>query len=232
MIARFARFATTSARHALPVGGVFAANWHPAAIIAVYWIESVLLVLATAGLCYLLKRRTDDASIAALRLDGREDEIRAIEDERRELRKAAIEPGDVLLFYLGSLFVFAGFLGGVITIMIGNGHLESMRWHELSDGAQAMALVVAIGLAIDLWRFEHFTVAAVAARVNDCLVRWSLFWLLGFVGTILIAVTGRPMIFFGFFAALKIIFESWARLARFFGWKSLKDRQADAANAG
>jgi hypothetical protein len=60
-------------------------------------------------------------------------------------------------------------------------------------------------------------------RVNGCMQRWGLFWLLGFGGTALMVYTGRPAIFFGLFAALKITFESWARIALALGWKASAD---------
>jgi hypothetical protein len=83
-----------------------------------------------------------------------------------------------------------------------------------------------VTLALDVWRFDSLDVAAVAGRVNACLSRWAMFWLVGFVGTGLMVVTGKPTIIFGFFAVLKVVFESWARVARLFGWRSLNDRQA------
>ena len=141
-------------------------------------------------------------------------------------------PKFVLLFHLGSLGIFGAFLAGIVFIMIGNGHLaEPVRWRELGEGAEAMLIVVAIGLTMDLWGFRQWTVADVQARVDACMVRWALLWMLGFFGTAVMVFTGRPTFFFGFFAGLKVLFESWARLARMFGWRSLKDREADAAKS-
>ena len=226
MLARVAQFLTTSARHALPLGGIFAVEWHPFTALAVYWVESVLLVLAAALLALMIKRRLSDRAIAEARAAGDEDEAKGLAVEAARLRAAAIAPKDVLAFHLGSLFVFAGFLGGVTIIIVGNGHLEPVRWGELTQGIQAMAIVATITFALDVWRFDSLDVAAVAGRVNACLARWAMFWLVGFFGTGLAMFTGRPTIIFGFFAVLKVIFESWARLAQLFGWRSLKDRQA------
>jgi len=198
----------TVARHAVPLGGLFGRDWHPVVAIVVYWLESVLLALATAGLCALMMRRTRSS----------------------EVDKAGIHPRDVLIFHLGSLLVFGGFLAGVLIILIGNGHVEGpIDVRQVREGALAMLAVVAAGLVIDLWRFEAFTVDEVRARVDACTARWGLFWLLGFFGTILMAVTGRPAIFLGFFGVLKITLESWARVARVFGWRSVKERSTEAA---
>jgi hypothetical protein len=71
----------------------------------------------------------------------------------------------------------------------------------------------------------------VQSRVDACLVRWGLLWMLGFFGTAIMVFSGRPTFFFGFFAGLKVLFETWGRLARMFGWRSLKDREADAKRA-
>lgn len=72
---------------------------------------------------------------------------------------------------------------------------------------------------------------ALRNRVDACLTRWALFWLVGFFGTILMAVTGRPAIIFGFFAVLKVVFESWGQATRFFGWRSLNERGMAVRNS-
>lgn len=194
--------------------------------IGVYWIESVLLVLTTVVLSALLQRRTSERLIHEARQDGDEIAARELEEQRVQLRAAAIQPKDVLAFHLGSLLVFGGFLAGVILILVGNGHVEPIRWEELGQGTLAMLAIVVVAFTVDLWTFDRCTVAQMSARVNSCLARWGLFWLLGFGGTLVMAVSGRPMLFFGVFAALKVLFETWAGLARLFGWRSLKDRAA------
>ena len=224
MIGRVSQFLATCARHAVPLGGIFAQEWHPITALAVYWLESVLLVLAVALFCALMYRRTSQAAINDARRADDKDAARRLGAQRKELQNAHIVPSDVLAFYLGSLLVFAGFLGGVMVILVGNGHIEPPRWGEMADAALVITIVVAISVSIDLFRFDRLTVSALRSRVDACLARWSLFWLVGFFGTILIAVTGRPTIIFGFFAVLKVLFESWARIASVLGWRSLQDR--------
>jgi hypothetical protein len=233
LLARAGQFLATVARHAVPLGGLFGRDWHPVTALGVYWLESVLLVLAAAGLCVLIQRRISaDAASALAREGGDGPATRAVAAERAALVAAHISPKFVLLFHLGSLGIFGAFLAGIVFIMIGNGHLaEPVRWGELGEGAEAMLIVVAIGFTMDLWAFRQWTVADVQARVDACMVRWALLWMLGFFGTALMVFTGRPTFFFGFFAGLKVLFESWARLARMFGWRSLKDREADAAKS-
>ncbi len=69
LAARIGQFVTTVARHAVPIGGVFGRDWHPASAIAVYWVESVLLVLATAALCALFVRRTPPSDVERAGID-------------------------------------------------------------------------------------------------------------------------------------------------------------------
>jgi hypothetical protein len=205
LVARISRFFTSVARHAVPLGGIFGRDWHPVTAVAVYWLESVLLVLATVTLCALIQRRSSEAAVAT----------------------AGVHARDVLLFHGGSQLIFGGFFGGILIILVGNGYLpEPFRWSELLQAAEAMLIIVAIGLTIDLWTFNRFTITTVQSRVDACTTRWALFWLLGFFGTMMMMFSGRAMVFFGFFAVLKTVFESWGAVARLFGWKSLKQREA------
>lgn len=222
MFARAGTWLTTIARHAVPFGGLLGREWHPVVALGVYWFESLLLVLVAAGLSALIHRRASPAALADARQSDDAAGMRAIAEEQRALTIASIRPSDVLIFHLGSLFVIGGFLAGVMIILIGNGRIDRpVDWLELRDGALAMLLVVAVAFAIDLWRFDRLTVTEARERVDACMSRWGLFWLLCFFGTILMAFTERPTIFFTFFAGLKVVFESWARLARLFGWRSI-----------
>ena len=101
LIARIGQSITTLLRHLVPIGSIFGRSWHPVTALVVYWLESLLLVLATAGLCALMQRRATDTEIDA----------------------AGIRPRDVLMFHLGSMFVIGGFLGGVLVILVGNGYV-------------------------------------------------------------------------------------------------------------
>jgi hypothetical protein len=91
---------------------------------------------------------------------------------------------------------------------------------EFRDAADAMMLVVAVSFGLEMLTFRAMSVTAVQSRVNACLGRWALLWLLGFVGTILLLFTGRPGAFIGWFAILKAVWEGWGMLARIFGWSS------------
>ncbi len=225
MIARALSFLTTLTRQAVPLGGIFGRDWQPVTAIAVYWLESLLLALVAVALCALAKRRTSPAVVEQLRAAGDLDGVRALEAEREAARAAGIEPRDVFAFHVGSMVLFGIFVAMVLAIIIGKGDLQQVfEWHEVRDGALAMIVVVAVGFAIDLWRFPAMPVAAVQARVTACFARWGLFWLLGFFGVGLMLLTGRAGIFIGLFAGLKVTWEVWASLARTFGWRSLGEQ--------
>jgi hypothetical protein len=72
------------------------------------------------------------------------------------------------------------------------------------------------------------SVTDVQSRVDSCMARWALFWILGFFGVLVLLFTGRAWLFFGLFAGLKTTWEVWGGLARMFGWQSLKEREAAA----
>jgi hypothetical protein len=223
-IARILDFIPTTVRQIIPLNGVFAEGWQPTTAIALYWFESVLLATIAVVLCWRFQRRTSDAAIAAAHAGGDSETAAALEAERALARGAGIDAGGVLAFHGGSLFVFGGFLGGVLLILIGNKHLPPFDWEEFFDGADAMMLVIALGFAFEMLTFRTMNVKAIQSRVNACLGRWALLWLLGFVGTILMVTTGRASAFVGWFAILKATWEGWGMLARLFGWTSLQER--------
>jgi hypothetical protein len=91
-----------------------------------------------------------------------------------------------------------------------------------------MVVIVSFGFLFDLWRFDSYNAIDLRRRVDACLARWGLFWMLGFFGPLIMFLSGRPLWFLGFFSVLKVVFESWARLAQLFGWRSWKDQQEAA----
>jgi len=225
-IARILDLIPATLRQVIPLNGIFADGWQPSTAIALYWFESVLLLVIAVVLCWRLQRRTSDDAIAFARDSGDSAAAAALAAEREAARKAGINPRDVLLFHGGSLAIFGAFLGGVLLILIGNHHIAPFAWEEFRDGADAMMLVVAVGFGLEMLSFRSMGVAAVQNRVDACLGRWALLWLLGFVGTFLLAFTGRPSVFMGWFAILKAVWEGWGTLARLFGWTSLQEREA------
>jgi hypothetical protein len=206
MLARVLDLIPTSLRQFIPLNGIFAEAWKPSTAIALYWFESLLLAVVAVALCWRLQRRTPE--------------------EQLLVKKASIEPGPVAVFHVGSLAVFGAFLGGILFILTAKGHLPPFDFQEFRGAATSMMLVIGVGFVLDMIVFQSIGVAAVESRVNACLGRWALLWLLGFAGTAMLVFTGRPGTFIGFFAILKTVWEVWGMLARLFGWKSLKERNA------
>ncbi|HEY6508912.1 MAG TPA: hypothetical protein VIY56_12920, partial [Vicinamibacterales bacterium] len=163
-------------------------------------------------------------AIAAARADEDPAAVAALTAERQEATAAGVNPGDVLLFHGGSLAVFGVFLALLMLILSSKGHLAPFDWREFRGAAEVMVAVVAVGVVVDLLLFQSMSVAAVQSRVNSCMARWALLWLLAFVGTLLLLFTGRAGAFIGLFAILKAVWETWALLAWRFGWTSLRDR--------
>jgi hypothetical protein len=223
-IARVLDLIPTTVRQIIPLNGIFADGWQPSTAIALYWFESVLLVVIAVVLCWRLQRRTSDDAIASARASGDTAAAAMLAAERQRAKDAGVEPGAVLLFHGASLAIFGVFLGAILFILTAKKHLAPFAWEEFRDGADAMMLVIAVGFALEMLTFRSMNVAAVQSRVNACLGRWALLWLLGFVGTMLLIFTGRPGAFIGWFAILKAVWEGWGTLARLFGWTSLQER--------
>jgi hypothetical protein len=207
-MARIFDLIPTTFRQIIPLNGIFVDGWHPSTAIVLYWFESLLLAVIAVVLCWRFERRAVDA------------------EEREAAKEAGIDPRAVAAFHVGSLAVFGGFLGGILLILIGNKHLPPFNWAEFRDGADAMMLVIGVSFAFEMLSFRSMGVAAVQGRVHACLGRWALLWLLGFVGTVLLVLTGRPSAFITWFAILKAVWEVWGAMARVFGWKSLQEQAA------
>lgn len=226
MVKRVIDVVLTGARQAVPVGGIFALGWQPVVALAVYWIESVLLVAIAVELCVRARARTSEAAIAETRGAGDEAYADALQAEARTLAAAGVAPRDVLLFHGASMALFGVFFAGIVILLTLNGRIEPVDWTELQSAAAGIAAVLGLGFAFDYLMMPDPPVTVVQARVNACLGRWALMWLLGFGGLAAMAFTGRPLIFFQVFAVLKVTWEIWGLLARKLGWKSLQDRAA------
>ena len=224
MLRRFVDFIATAVRQAVPIGGIFGLGWQPATAIAVYGLESALLAGIAVAACFQLRSRTSAAAIAQSRAAGDLAHAEALQAAQHASRTAGVNPHDVLLFHGSSLAVFGVFFAAILLMMARKGGLaEAFDLAELRHGATTMAIVVASGFALEQLMVPEPGVSAVQSRVNACLGRWSLLWLLGFGGTAMLAFTDRPQRFFQLFAVLTLTWEAWGALARVFGWTSLQD---------
>ncbi len=184
---------------AVPVGGVLVLAWPAAGGLVLYWIESVLVLGATALLLALFVRRTRASGNAA---------------DLAGLAAAGIRPRDVLLVQGGALGIFGLFFGGFLFILVANGHIASAGLQRALAGVPVLAGIVALGLVFDLVRLPRLTLVEMTSRVNAGVRRSAIFWFVGFFGALGATFFGKPLLLFGLFAGIKTLFEIGAVLER------------------
>lgn len=179
---------------AVPAGGVVFASWTTGAAIALYWVESVLLLCA----CLVLIVRCPAPPRGAEPLPKWK---------------------DVLLVHGGAYGIFGAF-GAAMLLILSQRPGLAFDVADFRTGLPLMAVCVALGLALDLVELPRRGAELALARVNEGNSRFVLFWLVGFFGTLAAAFTGRGGLFFGVFAGVK----TWFELGRFLGWEGVLRR--------
>lgn len=200
------RTASVFGAQSVPLGGVLAADWTPATGLALFWIESVALAFAAAGLAALLHW---DARRRASRPGAAEHARHEHAAPRRldEVVRAHIRPKDILAFHVVSYVAFGIFLSGVLYMISQNTGGVHVNLDALLWGGAAVVGFVIVGAIVDAVDFRTLPTATVVARVDACSGRWAMFWVLGFFGPILIAVFGKPLLIFALFGGLKALWE-------------------------
>ncbi len=183
---RLLGFGARLTAQAIPAGGVYLASWATGSALALYWVESVLLLLATL----VLVARSPKAPSSG---------------EIPKWREVAIVHG-------GAYSVFGLFLAGFMLVASEN-HGISFVAPDFQAGLPLMALCVAVGLAVDLADLKHRGQGLVSARVEDGNGRFAVFWLVGFFGTLAAVISGRGGALFAVFAGAKTLFEVGRLLA-------------------
>ena len=216
----------TTLRQWIPLGGVLQLGWHPLSALIIYWLEAVVLAAIAAWSIALVERRSNPDRQRAARQRGQHDLARQFADERAFLKQAQLNSRQFFSFQAFTLFAFALFFAGVLTVLLGNGHVSppDNPW-EVLDGAKKMLVIVGIGLVFDLFVFD-LPVQSVQARAQGCLTRFLFFWILGFFGVITMAITGKPTTFFPFFAGLKATFEVLGTINQVFGRRATANATA------
>jgi hypothetical protein len=199
MTRRFVQLFLRAGAQGVPVAGVVAADWSPAGGLLLYWAESVLLLAATAILLALFARRGADPA---------------------EIARAGIRTRDVLLVHGGAFGIFGVFLAGILFIFVDKGFIAPGAIGDAVAGLPWIALFVAVELAVDLARLRTARAADLARRVNAGSRRLLLFWLVGFLGSLAMVLSGKPLLLFALFAGFKILFEIGAVLGRAAGAKA------------
>ncbi len=199
LVSRVGRVLFRTGAQSVPAAGVFGLSWHPAGGLMLYWVESVLALAATALLLALYARRARAPERGA---------------DREAIVREGIATRDVLLVHGGAFGVFGLFFAAFLAILIGNGHVGSAGLAASLAGIPVVAALVALELGIDLARFPRLGATDLAARVNAGNRRFVLFWIVGFFGLGAAMLTGKPLLLFGVFAAVKLLFEVGSVLAR------------------
>ncbi len=198
----------------VPIGGVLG-GWSPATGLVLYWAEAVLGVLFALAMVWLYRWRISDPRLdAALGPPGAPAAEAARLERLADLQKANLRPRDIAIFYLGSLAIFGGFFAGIMLILSQNHGVAVPSLAELRSGLPPLAGFAILGLLIDLPGLGRRPASFVSARVDAGAARWAILWAVGFFGTILMAVTGRPTVIFLVFVALKTLYEVGVALER------------------
>jgi hypothetical protein len=193
---------------AIPLGGVLGFGWGTATGLALYWVESLLLVIGTVVLIVLLRRQVDPRP-------GEEAAQRAERGRRREeANRWKLKAGDVFGFHFVSVLGFGFFLGGVVFMVTRGAVAEAFDAEAFERGLLGMVACVGLGVAADAWRIETLPVAVLGARVQGLMRRWLFLWLVGFVGAAAVGLFGAPLAVFAVFGVLKALFELLALAER------------------
>lgn len=193
MTRRFFQVILRGGAQGVPVAGIVAAGWSPAGGLILYWVESVLILLATAILLELWARRGASP---------------------KEIERAGIRTRDVLTVHGGAFGIFGLFLAAILFIFTNKGYLTVEGILAASAGLPWIAAIVGVEFAIDLARLRGASAADLARRVDAGTRRFLLFWLTGFVGGWVMVFSGRPLLLFSIFAAFKIVVEAGALFSR------------------
>lgn len=188
--------------NAVPATGFFAANWSVGTLLAIFWIETVLLIAATAGVIVVHRRKTRKAGHwrSALSRDGK--------------KRARATDGETFLgSFLGVMAPFTAAHGVFVAA------LAFLALPELTDGSAGvvatelatalpwMVVLVLIGLTIDLIGLGHRPFAWVERRTQRTLGRMLILHLTIVLGMFAMAVTNAPKALFAVFIALKLLMD-------------------------
>ena len=214
-----AKVSAAMGAQAVPIGGVLG-GWSPATGLALYWVEAMLGALLAIALVWLYRRRISDPTLdAALGPPGSAEVVAARDARLADLERAKVRPRDIALVHGAGFLIFGGFFAGILLILSQNHGVPLPSAAELRQGLPPLAGLALFGFLLDLPGLGRRPASFVAARVNAGTSRWGILWGVGFFGTILMVVTGRPLAIFLVFAALKTLFEVGAALERVIGQK-------------
>jgi hypothetical protein len=202
---------------AVPIGGVLGGGSLATGLV-LYWAEAVLgLLLALAMVLLYRQRISDPRQDVALGPPGSPAAEAARRQRLADLESVHVRPREIAIVHGSSLLIFGGFFAGILLIVSQNRGVALPSIAELRRGLPPLAGLAALGFLLDVPGLGRRPPSFVVARVDAGTVRWAMLWAVGFFGTILMALTGRPEAIFLLFAALKTLYEVMVALERFAG---------------
>jgi hypothetical protein len=170
--------------NAVPVAGVYAAEWSWATALAIYWCETLLGSLFVAARLWLHERWRDPASVPD-----------AAPESSFAPRRAGAFLAMAVPFTLGHGLMLAAIFGIVLRQTPDADHLQ--------QAALAVGAIQAIALGVDLWTLHAWPVARVNELADYAGGRIAFVQLATMIGLFAVAALDRAEAFFAFFAIVK-----------------------------
>lgn len=190
-----ARLAEVCAVNAVPLGGIFLADWSTATALVVYWFETLLATVFTAARIAIHRKltRTEGHHFGASPTHPRPGT-----SDRQSPRSFLSEFLIASLLLTALLGVFLGLLLG--TVLSGSTDLGSVR-----SGFLWMSLAQLLGFVWDIGRIGRQPFAWVQRMAEEVMGRITLMHLAMLAGMFAMVWLGTPPAFFATFAVMKLV---------------------------
>jgi len=189
-----ARFAQVCVVNAVPLGGIFLYGWSTATALIVYWFETLLATVFTAGRIAIHRRLTRKKGHY---FGSSPSQRPQVSGGQRSL------PSFLSQFLVGSLLLTV-LLGLFLAVLLGTALRGSTDLGAIRTGFLWMAVAQLIGLAWDLGQIGQQPFGWVRSIAKDVMARIMLLHLGMLAGMFTIAWFGTPPAFFGAFALVKL----------------------------
>jgi hypothetical protein len=185
-MARLRRLAEVLGLNAVPVAGVYAAEWSWATVLAIYWWETLVGSLFVAVRLWLHARWRDPAAVPDV-----------VAESSFAPRRAGAFLAMAVPFTLAHGLMLAAIFGIALR--------QTPDADHLRQAALAVLALQAVGLGFDLWSLHAWPVGRVNELADYASGRIVFVQLTTLVGLFTVAALGRPETFFAFFAGVKTI---------------------------
>jgi hypothetical protein len=192
-----ARLAQVCIVNSVPIGGVFLGDWSTGTALVVYWFETLLATLFTAGRIAVHRRLTHTKGHYFGGSPG------------RPARAAGHSPGAApfqtfLSAFLAGILTMTVLLGLFLGLLLGTVLAGSIDPAAIRSGFLWMALAQLAGFVWDVGRIRELPFAWVRSVTKDVMGRIMLIHLGMLAGMFVMAGVGEPPAFFGTFVLVKL----------------------------